>query len=239
MNSGWPHGSRGCGIGPGAESGDGCRQRSLAMRSFTRWMPALLGLVLAATPAWALPKPNLPPEATDKPSAIVRVRPIQELLKDAGYFAKLVGQEEIFGAIEPGLAPVLEAIDGSKPVGFYARIRPAGIDSQGVLLLPVKSEKALLGVLSQFGINPTQGQDGLYSVNAPGVPFLIIFRVSNGYGYATVKNTPDAETSLQTKNLSSPEALFSADDKSVFSVTLNADAIPNALRLKAIAGLED
>lgn len=209
------------------------------MRWLSRWLPAVLGVVLSVAPAWALPQPKLPPESEDKPSLVVRVRPIQELLKDAGYVAKLVGQEEIFGAIEPGLAPILEAIDGKKPIGFYARIRPAGIDSQGVLLLPIKSEKAFLGVLAQFGITPTQGQDGLNSVNVPGSPFLTIFRFANGYVYATVKNTPDAEAALNPAKMYRPESLFAADDASMISVTLNADAIPNALRLKALAGLED
>ncbi len=49
------------------------------------------------------PQPKLPPEATDKPSVVVRVRPVAELIKDARAVAKLVDQEAMFDAVEPGL----------------------------------------------------------------------------------------------------------------------------------------
>ena len=79
------------------------------MRFASRWLSGAMALMLTASWTWALPVPVLPPEATDKPSVVIRVKAMEELLKDAAYIAKLVGQEDIFNAVEPGLAPVLEA----------------------------------------------------------------------------------------------------------------------------------
>lgn len=201
-------------------------------------LTAVLGLLMAAAPAWALPIPKLPPEAKDKPGVVVRVKPLGDLIKDVGYIAKLVNQEEVFNAFEPGVQPVLDALDSTKPLGFYAKIRPAGIDSQGVLMLPVKTEKDFLGILATLGQNPTEGKDGLYTLNVAGAPFQIMFRFVGGYVYATVKNTPDAEANFEKNKLFTPDALFAGDDKSIVSVTVNVDAIPNDLKKKGLDGLE-
>lgn len=209
------------------------------MRWIHRWAPALLGVALVATPAWALPQPKLPPEATDKPSVVVRVRPIGELLKDAAYVAKMVGQEDVYNAVEPGLQPFLGPFDMTKPAGFYARVGPEGIDSQGVLMLPVKDQKDFLGVLAQLGQNPTEDADGLFTLNVVGAPFPVHFRFANGYVYGTAKTTPDGEKILDKNKLFTPAALFAQGDESLVSVTLNVDAIPNALKKKALDHLED
>src|SRR5437870_2454730 len=119
------------------------------MNRSTRWLSAVLGLALfavPAVPALALPQPKLPPEATDKPSVVVRVRPIAELLKDVRAVAKLVDQEGQVDNLEPGLKPVLDVLDVTKPIGFYAQIKPEGVNSIGILMLPVKGEKELAGV---------------------------------------------------------------------------------------------
>ncbi len=209
------------------------------MRLMKLWLPALVGMFVALASASALPVPKLPPQATDKPTLVVRVRPVGELLKDIGYVAKLVGQDEVVGALEPAIQPVIDILDLEKPVGFYAKVGPAGVDSHGVLLIPVKNQKDFLAMLNQFGINPTEGEGGLFSVNVPGAPFGVIFRFNNGYVYATVKNTPDAEAGLSANKIYAPEALFKQGDDSLVSVTFNVDAMPNELKRKGLEFLEE
>ncbi len=209
------------------------------MRLMNVWLPALVGMFASLSSASALPVPKLPPEATDKPSVVVRVRPIGELLKDLSYIAKMVGQGEVFDAFEPGMQPVLDVLDLEKPVGFYAKVGPAGVDSTGVLLVPVKNQKDFLAILNMFGQNPTEGEGGLFSLNIPGAPFGAIFRFANGYVYATLKNTPDAEAGLSPTKIYAPAALFKQDDNSLASVTFNVDAMPNDLKRKGLEGLEE
>jgi hypothetical protein len=213
------------------------------MRGSSRWLSApgaaVLGLVLfalPAVPAWALPQPKLPPEATDKPSVVVRVRAVGELLKDARAVAKLVDQEAMFDNIEPALAPILGAIDTTKPIGFYAVIKPEPVNSIGILMVPVKSAKDLLAVIGTVA-NPTE-QDGLYTVNA-GIPFDILFRFHGDYAYATVRNSKDAVSALDKNKIYAPGRIFEAKDASLASATFNLDAIPTGLKQKALDHIDE
>ncbi|HEX3314354.1 MAG TPA: hypothetical protein VHR72_05645 [Gemmataceae bacterium] len=213
------------------------------MRGSSRWLlapgAAVLGLVLfalPAVPAWALPQPKLPPEATDKPSVVVRVRAVGELLKDARAVAKLVDQEAMFDNVEPALGQVLGAIDTTKPIGFYALIKAEPVNSIGVLMVPVKNAKDLLDVIGTVA-NPTE-KDGLYTVNA-GIPFSILFRFHGGYAYATVRNSKDAEAALDKNKIYAPSRIFEAKDASLVSATFNLDAIPNGLKQKALDHIDE
>lgn len=213
------------------------------MRSTKLWLTSILGLAfslaLSIVPAWALPIPKLPPEATDKPSVAVRIRPIAELIKDARYIAKLVDQGEVFDAVEPGVAPFLEAFDQKKPIGFYGKISPKGTDSYGIVMVPVKNLKDFIGMLNTVGVNPAEGEGGLYTVNAPGFPFPILFRHVNGYLYGTMRNSAEAEAALAVNKLLAPQAVFKGDDDSIASVTFNVDAVPNDHKKKALEMLEE
>lgn len=212
------------------------------MRLLKLWLPAFVGVLVTFTQASALPVPKLPPEATNKPSVVVRLRPVGELMKDAAYIAKMTGQQDQFDAFKPGMEPVLEVIDAQKPIGFYAKIGPQGIDSHGVLMVPVKNEKDAItlmnNLLGQIGVNVIEGKDGLHAINIPGAPFGVVMRYMNGYMYATVKNTPDAAEGLTLAKAYTPQALFTPGDDSLLSITLNADAIPNELKRKALSQLE-
>jgi len=208
------------------------------MRLVKSWLAALFVLLAMLAPASALPVPKLPPEVTNKPSVVIRVRPLVELMKDVNYVAKMLGQDGVLGAVEPIIQPVLDAMDATKPIGFYGIIGPKGIDSKGVLLLPVKNQESILNLLKTFGQNPVEGEGGLYTVNAPGVP-QVLFRYTNGYLYSTVKHVPDADAILAPNKLYAPEALFKQGDDSLFSVTLNVDAVPNDLKRMAFAHLEE
>jgi hypothetical protein len=213
------------------------------MRS-SRPLTAVLGLVffaLSAVPAWALPQPKLPPEATDKPSVVVRVRPVDELLKDSLAVAKLVDQEATFESANTFLGPILGAIDTSKPIGFYAQIRPEPTNSVGILMIPVKNEKDLVDLIGKLGGNfgiTVNEEKGLYTVAVPG-PFPVLFRFHGGYAYATVANTDEAEKAIAKNKIYAPAQLFAAKDDSLVSVTFNLDAIPNALKKKALDHIDE
>jgi hypothetical protein len=208
------------------------------MRLIKLWLPAFLGLFVALAPASALPVPKLPPEVTNKPGVVIRVRPVDDLLKDIAYIAKMIGQDGLVDAIQPFAQPVIDVIDGTKPIGFYAKIGPNGLDSNGVLLVPVKNQNDVLNLLQTFGRKAVEGSGGLYTVEtAAGVP-TAAFRFANGYLYATVKNTPDAETLLSLNKIYPPETLFPQGDNGLFSITFNVDAMPNDLKRKGLEALE-
>jgi len=199
------------------------------MRFVRLWLSTLVVLIAPLASAFALPVPKLPPEVTNKPSVVVRVRPLGELMKDVNYVAKLLGQDGLLGAVEPVIQPIIDAMDATKPIGFYANVGPKGIDSKGVLLLPVKNQNDILNLLKTFGQNPVEGAGGIYSVNPPGAP-QVLFRHANGYLYTTVMHVPDADTILAVNKLYAPEALFKQGDDSLFSLTFNVDTVPNDLK---------
>src|SRR4029077_15529076 len=77
-----------------------------------------------------------------------------------------------------------EGIDTKKPWGLYGMLKANQLDSAVVLLIPVTSEQAFLGLLEKVAhLKPTK--DGNYYVVQPdGVPFPIHIRFTDGYACA-------------------------------------------------------
>jgi hypothetical protein len=202
----------------------------------TRLLPwvALVGLILAAPPlAHAA-------EKADKPTIIVRLKPIQDVIADLRYLIALSGRTEegkqLDALIKSKIGPKgLEGIDIKKPIGMYGKLGEMGIDSQGVLLLPIADEKTFLDMLEGFDLKPEKGKGGLYSLEVGRLPFPILFRFANNYLYATLKTTDEAADILDKAKLPAPAAVLKGEG--LASLAVHIDQIPAALKKMAIANI--
>ncbi len=175
----------------------------------------LAGLVLlAAAPALArAAAPVATQAADDKPAVVVAFKSLEGLIDDAKYIAKLAGKEEEAKQTEKMLQNMvggpkgLEGVDPKKPIGMYVRINEDDPQkSEGVLLVPVADEEALLNLLKKQD-KLTVGDkdsDDVYKVTAEGLPFPLFFRFANKYAYVTGQT----KTALSSDRLLAPDTVL-------------------------------
>jgi hypothetical protein len=173
-----------------------------------------------------------------KPTIVVRVNSLDNLIDDAMYLAKMAGQEENAKQIEGFIKAMktekgLEGVDTTKPFGAYGRLGAGGIDSDVVVLAPIADEETFLAFLQKQQINFKKGDGGTYEVNIPRSPFPGYFRFANGYVYVTIRE-PEM---IAPANLRKPGDLF-AGLKGVGSVTVNLDAIPSEMKELVLGQIE-
>lgn len=186
----------------------------------------LLALVAPALPVRAA-------ETDSAPSVVLRVRSLDTVLEDARYLVTHLGKGEeakqFDGFVRSMIGPKgLEGIDPKKPFGVYGTIGPNGIDSEGVLLLPIADEKAFLGLLERFDLKVEAGAGGLYSFTPPKipVPVTVYFRFANGYVYATAEN----KDAVAKAKLRDPADVFPANLTAALSGTVRFDRIPAEIK---------
>jgi len=173
------------------------------------------------------------PEASFKPTVLLRLRAIEELAGDLRHLATKVGQEEVAKQVEALLKSRtgpkgLEGIDPKKPLGLYGTVHKELNKSEGVLLLPIADEKTFLDFLDNLDLKPAKSKDGLYTVEVPKVPFPVLFRFSRGYLYGTLKVT--ATTTLPAADQLPAPATVLASGAGALSLTVNIDQIPESVR---------
>lgn len=196
---------------------------------------ALCGL-LPAVPARA------DGEAPARPAVVVRFNSLDKLTADARYLAKLADREELFRQVEALLKARtgdkgLEGLDPKKPIGFYARIGPNGIDSTGALLVPVADEKALLGQLETLDLKAQKDKDGVYSLSLDQSPFPVLFRFARGYAFVTL-GTPGNDKLLRRDENLDPAIVFPGNWDGTASLTVHMDRIPTNLKELALGQSE-
>ncbi len=111
--------------------------------------------LLALTVVVALPCAAPAADAQDKPSVIIRFRSLDTLISEGKYIATLTGHEELAkqfeGFVKNQKGPKgLEGVDTKKPIGFAGIIGPQGIDSTGIVLVPIADQKAFLDFLERL-----------------------------------------------------------------------------------------
>src|SRR3954452_24610935 len=113
----------------------------------TRLVPPILLLCLALMVSWASSAPTA--RAADdrpaRPTLIIRVSSIDDLVADGRYLAELAGREEQARQLEKLVRSMTgqKGIDSERPFGLYAKLGAGGAeDSEAVLMLPVADEKA-------------------------------------------------------------------------------------------------
>ena len=154
------------------------------------------------------------------------------------YLADLKGQGDRAKFME-GLVratKVLDVINTKEPMGLYATLATSDPHDSMVLLVPVKDEKALLELLSNFSLKAEKGEDGIYKMTVPigHSSDPIYFRFANKYVYVACKK-PDA---LAKGKLLDPAKLLAADPTAVASLTLHIDQVPDKVKEEAIEKME-
>jgi hypothetical protein len=199
-----------------------------------RFAPCLALACLAALPAAARPddaKDNL------TPAVIVRVRSLDGILSDTKFLAAQAGKEEearqFEGMIKERLGEKgLDGFDTKRPLGIYAIASPNGVDSPVVAMIPIKDEKAAIGMLENLGAKAEKGEGGLYTVKHEKLDVPIYFRFAHEYAYVTFKS----ETSIAKDKLLPPNEVLKAADTGLISAVIRLDQIPD--NLKDIAALQ-
>ena len=183
----------------------------------------------------------LPAQAPPAPTVEVRLRGVTDLLDRFEYLAKLVDQEDAgqqltqtiqsFADVKTGL----EGIDPARPLALYATVAANPLESQAVLVLPIASDAAFLGLLTgKLSLEPKKGADGVYTLAVPNVPLPVYFRFANKSCYVTV----GSPLGIDPKGLVPPAKLFVAKDDGVLTVTVRLDRIPADLKKTALGQLE-
>src|SRR2546423_865106 len=113
-----------------------------------RFVPgaALLGLAVIAVAAPAADRPAKAAKDA-KPTLVVHLSSLANLLEDARYLARMAGKEEEARQAEKLFqrqtgGKELEGIDVKKPMGLYGYVESDLPDSRAVLLVPVADQKA-------------------------------------------------------------------------------------------------
>src|SRR5438876_3849007 len=154
-------------------------------RSFIAAFLALSGTVLPARAD--TPKAN-------EPTVVIRLKSLDGIIADAKYLAGLAGQadkaKEADAAIQALAGPKGLAgtgLDTGRPIAVYAIVGAGGLDSKGVVMLPVADENAFIEMLTdivgRFGVTGKKESDGVHAFTIPGAPVNVFIRFANKYAY--------------------------------------------------------
>lgn len=182
--------------------------------------------------------PAAPAQQAATPAVVLRLRSLEGLADDFKYLARLAGPDadnqlaQLDGFLKA--TRLFDALDPKRPLGIYGSIDANVITSTGVIMLPVKSEKALLDLLQGFNIEASKGTDDIYTVNAPNVPVPIYARFANQYAYVTGQN----KAALDKGKLLAPAVVFPAGETAALSASFRIDQVPDELKQIALGQLE-
>jgi hypothetical protein len=177
----------------------------------------------------------------DKPGVFLRFAALDQLRGDFRYLGEVVGEGERAKQLDELIKSKLgekglEGIDPKKPLGAYGWVGAFGIDSKAVILVPVAKQKAFLDLVSDtLDVKPEKGDDDVYTFNLEKLPFPLYLRFANGYAYITVR---DKEV-LDKDKLLAPEAVLPGAMVGTASLTVNIEEIPEDLKEKALAVIEN
>jgi hypothetical protein len=191
-------------------------------------LAALVGLLASTLPVRAA-------DADSAPSLVIRARSIDGLLEDARALVTMLGKGEeakqFDGFIKSMMGPKgLEGIDTKKPLGFYGTVGPNGIDSTGIVLVPIADEKAFLALLERLDLKTEKAAGGLYSFSPPRVPVTVYFRFANGYLYGTAEN----KGAVAKEKLLPVADVLPSNLTSALSLTVRFDQIPKEIKQLAL-----
>jgi hypothetical protein len=199
----------------------------------------LVVLLLAPVVAHAstTPQPASPP-----PTLIVRLAPLDTLFDDVKLVGSMFGKEDptrvLDEAIKSKLGPKgLFGIDGKRPIGFYGRVGKDISDLNGVLMLPIHSDKEFKEMLHAMDWKVTVDKDGIHTVKQDLLPIDVQYRVAHKYAYIGLLG--QQEELLKPANLIAPEKIFTTKHKTAISLSLRIDQIPEDVRDALLKGLSD
>jgi len=206
------------------------------IKSFTRFVagPVILGV---AALAFFAPGTSRAQNAV-KPTFVIRVASIDTLMGHIFQVAKAIGREGEVQLAEALLKNFtggggIEGLDTKKPWGMYGKIGPGGIDSEGVLLLPISDQKKFLAFLEKLGQKPEE-KKGIYTLNIDQSPFPLFFRFEKGYLWGTIRD----EKSIDPATLPATEEFLAASKTGAMSLTFDFSAIPDEIKKMVVGQIE-
>lgn len=194
-------------------------------------------LLAGAVLAFLVPG-SLQAQKADKPTFVIRVASIDTLMGHVFHVAKTIGRENEVQMAEALLKNFtggggIEGLDTTKPWGMYGKVGPGGIDSEGVLLLPIADQKKFLAFLEKLG-QKAEEKKGLYTLNIDQSPFPLFFRFEKGYLWGTIRD----EKSIDTASLPDTGELLAASKTGAMSLTFDFSAIPDEIKKMVVGQIE-
>jgi hypothetical protein len=193
-------------------------------------LPSLLVAVALVAPNRSLAQDSPSEAGGAKAMAVVAISSYDELIGDVKFIGKLIDRPDIGDMVTGGIALFtqgkgLDGLDKTKPWGVIVQASDADIVPMG--FLPVSDLKKLLAVLAPIAGEATEGDDGVYEMEA-GLQSVYLKSVG---GWAFIANDSDA-----LKNVpADPTAAFAGLDKEYdIAVRLNVQNIPQMYRQMAI-----
>lgn len=176
--------------------------------------------------------------ATAIPTVIVRLKSLDGLIADARYIVELAGKEEEAKQGEAFLKQItgpkgLEGVDTKKPIGFYGKLGPNGVDSDVVVMVPIADEETALEFIKRF-TKPEKGDDGVYTLNIAQSPLPLYFRFANGYIYITIRD----KDVIEPTKLLKPADVLAPQKVGTISATINVDQIPKQMKQMVLGQVE-
>jgi hypothetical protein len=213
-------------------------QKEIRMR--TRFVAPGVLVALAILPALG----RAAEEAPKTPTVVLRLAALDDLISDARWIATQAGREEqakqAVGFLKLFTGPKgLEGVDTKRPIGLYVFAGPNGIDSEGVLMVPIADEQGFMALLKRLMLKPEKDKDGVYTVQPENSPVPIHFRFANKYLYAAVSVSPgqNPKAPLTTARLLTPAIMFPGKFGAV-SATLNMSGVPKEIRTMILGQVE-
>lgn len=169
--------------------------------------------------------------AESEPTVVVQLKSIDGLISDVKFIATQAGKADEAEQLEQLLKAFtgekgLEGIDTKKPMGAYVKLGPNVVDSEAVVLVPVKDSKKFLVLIGMIpGVNPEKGKDDVYTVEMDNLPVPIFFRFANDYVYVTGRD----KDVLDLKSIPKPASVF-AKESATGSITFNVDSLPAEMK---------
>lgn len=187
--------------------------------------------------AMAVPAPAA---AQNKPTIVVRFASVDAITAKGQYLAKLVDEADRFDLVVDFLKGFtgkggVDGLDPKKPFGLYGKLGPAGIDSEVVVLAPIKDVAAFLAFLKKSNVPVEKQKDGLFKVDVPNSPFPGYLRFANGYAYFTLRE----EKTIDPANLPKPETILPPDRIGLMTAILDLEQIPDGLRALVLQSIAD
>jgi hypothetical protein len=210
----------------------------MRLRSF---VAAFLAISVTALPAQA----DTPKGA--EPTIVLRLKSLDGILSDAKYLAGLAGQADKAAEADAAIQALAgpkglsgTGLNTSRPIAIYAIVGAGGLDSKGVVMLPVADEKAFIEMLSdivgRFGVVGKKDDEGVHQFAIPGAPVNVFIRFANGYAYCAAGLDRSA---IDPGNLLSPTSKsLTASSGEIAGLTINIDRVPDMLKQMALQHLE-
>ena len=141
-----------------------------------KWLAVLLVFSAGVTSALAQA-----PSA--KPMAVIAINNYNDLSKDIGWVADLVGPPGTSAMIQAQGAQFEQMMDTTKPIGIV--VQPDGVLGAKVLgFIPTNNLEQLVGMLALFGMTSQEIEGGLLELQTGATPVYI----KKGDGWAFVSN---------------------------------------------------